>query len=114
MKVTLRKFLWTAGFSLWPILSLAQSSDLVQNLADCKSARETCDRARLSPKELAEVTLAQHARNVSQCRNGYDSCDHSKLSPPMTERPSPATTRQTVFQVARLLRVVVPGLRRAA
>jgi hypothetical protein len=84
MRVTLRKCLWAqvACLSLWPVLALAQSSDLAQNLADCKNGRETCDRSKLNQSESADVALAGHGRNVSNCRNGYDFCDHSKLTEP--------------------------------
>jgi len=56
MKVSLQK-LWVQVLclSLWPILGFAQSSDLAQNLADCKSGREACDRSKLSQSESAEV-----------------------------------------------------------
>lgn len=48
MKINLSKYRWAqlACLSLWPILLCAQSSDLAQNLADCKSGWESCDRSR--------------------------------------------------------------------
>src|SRR5207244_5640914 len=82
--LSLRKCFWVqvACLSLWPILLCAQSSDLAQNLADCKNGREACDRSKLSSSESDAVAIARHGRNVSNCRNGYDFCDHSKLSEP--------------------------------
>src|SRR5689334_10823717 len=84
MKAPLRKCLLApvACLSLWPIVVLAQASEPVQNLADCKAGRESCDHSRLSPSQSADVAFARHGRNISDCRNGYDSCDHSKLSEP--------------------------------
>ena len=67
---------------LWPALSLAQSSDLVQNLGDCKAGRVTCDRSRLSLSQAAELDATDRERNVSNCRNGFRDCDHSKLTGP--------------------------------
>src|SRR5271156_1879029 len=67
---------------LWPVLSLAQSSDLEQNLAACKSGHEICDQSKLSPSQTAELDATNRERNVSDCRNGFDSCDHSKLTQP--------------------------------
>jgi len=95
MRVTLRKCLLAqvACLSLWPVLAFAQSSDLAQNLADCKNGRETCDRSKLNQLESADVALAGHVRNVSDCRNGYDFCDHLKLTEPEAMRwPLPITS----------------------
>src|SRR5438477_2673119 len=69
-----------ACMSLWPIILFADPSDRAQNLADCKSGWETCDRSKLSQSESADVALSDHRRDVANCRNGYDSCDHSKLT----------------------------------
>ena len=45
MRTTFRRFLLAqACLSLWPILLLAQSSDLSQNLEACKAGREPCDQ----------------------------------------------------------------------
>ena len=84
MKVSWQKCLWAqvVCLSLWPVLLLAQSSNVAQNLEACKIGREACDRSKLSQAELREVALAGHGRNVVNCRNGYDSCDHSKLTEP--------------------------------
>src|SRR5579863_3409311 len=81
MKIKISKHFWVsvACLCLWPVLAFAQSSDLAQNLADCKSGT-TCDRSKLTSAESVAVALADHARNVSDCRNGYDSCDRAKLS----------------------------------
>jgi hypothetical protein len=86
MKVSFRKCFGAqiACLSLWPILALAQSSDLSQNLADCKAGRDTCDRSRLSQSQATDVALAAHGRNVVDCRNGFGSFDRSKLSEPET------------------------------
>src|SRR6478735_651678 len=75
-------YLWVpiACLCLWPVCLSAQSSDIAQNLADCKNGWGTCDRSRLSESESAEVALSEHRRDVANCRNGYDSCDRSKLS----------------------------------
>jgi len=77
MKVRFRKYLRTqvAFLSLWPMLAFAQSSDLSQNLAECKAGRDACDRSKLSQSEASDVALAAHMRNVVNCRNAYDSCD---------------------------------------
>jgi len=48
-------------FSFWPILVFAQSSDLTQNLADCKNGWESCERSKLSESELADVALPNTA-----------------------------------------------------
>ena len=84
MKINLSKSRWAqvVCLSLWPVLLCAQSSDLAQNLADCKSGWESCDHSRLSQSESADVALIEHRHNVANCRNRYDSCDHSKLSAP--------------------------------
>src|SRR4029077_5030208 len=89
MKNNLWKCLWTqvACLSLWPVLAFAQSpglaqNDLGQNLEACKAGREICDQSKMSPSQLADLTLVLHLRNVANCRNGYDSCDRSKLSDP--------------------------------
>ena len=83
MKVGLRKcFAPVAYLSLWPILAFAQSSDLAQNLADCKAGRDSCDRSELSQSETTDVALAVHRQNVVNCRDGYNSCDRSKLTEP--------------------------------
>jgi hypothetical protein len=84
MKINRSKYLWAqvACLSLWPVLLCAQSSDLAQNLADCKNGWESCDRSRLSESESADVARFEHRRNVASCRNGYDSCDRSKLTEP--------------------------------
>jgi hypothetical protein len=60
MKVNLRQRPWVqvACLSLWPILLFAQSSDLAQNLADCKNGREACDRSKLTPSQSDAVALA--------------------------------------------------------
>src|SRR6267142_3825473 len=81
MKVSLWEY-WTLGacLSLLPIALFAQSSDLAQNLVDCKNGRETCDRSKLSQSESADVARANHARNVSNCRSGFAACDHSQLT----------------------------------
>src|SRR5579863_9645449 len=59
MKVSLRKCfgVQAACLCLWPILAFAQSSDLSQNLADCKAGRDTCDRSRLSQSEVSRPAL---------------------------------------------------------
>jgi hypothetical protein len=82
MKINFSQYFWLqiACLSLLPIPAGAQSSDLAQNLADCKNGRESCDRSRLSESGLAEVALSRHQRDVANCRNGYNSCDRSKLS----------------------------------
>lgn len=81
MRVSLRKCFWAqvACLSLWPVLALAQSSDLFQNLEACKDGREACDHSQLSHSQSADLALAVHRRNVSNCRKGYDSCDHANL-----------------------------------
>jgi hypothetical protein len=87
MRTTFRRFLLAhACLSLWPILLLAQSSDLSQNLEACKAGREPCDQSKLSPAQMTDVTSARHGRNIVNCRNGYDTCDRSKL----TEREATA------------------------
>ena len=50
MKVSLRKRFGVplACLTFWPILALAQSADVGQNLEDCKAGRDTCDRSRLA------------------------------------------------------------------
>lgn len=98
MNVTLRRCLWAevACLTLGPVLLFAQPSDLAQNLADCKSGRDACDRSRLSQSELVEVALARHEHNVSDCRNGYDSCDRSKLSEPEAIAAAVADHRRNV------------------
>src|SRR5689334_21094515 len=82
MKISQQKCLWgqIACLILWPILLSAQASDLVQNLADCKNGRETCDRSRLTQAQSVEVARADQQRNLSNCRDGVEACDHSKLS----------------------------------
>src|ERR1700733_14607137 len=87
MKTSLRK-LWAriawVGLCLSPVLALAQSSEVVQNLEACNAGRESCDQSKLSAAQLADVARAAHGRNVANCRNGYASCDRSKLSEPET------------------------------
>src|ERR1039458_5523288 len=80
MKTILWKCLQVACLILWPILTLAQSSNFAQNLEACKAGRQVCDQSKLSPAQSADVALAAHGRNVANCRNRYDSCDRSKLS----------------------------------
>ena len=63
-----------------PMLAFAQSSDIGDNLANCKAGRESCHSSKLTPAESVEVALAAHARNVATCRTGYGACDRSKLS----------------------------------
>jgi hypothetical protein len=84
VKSTLRKCFGAlvACLSLWPILAFAQSSDLAQNVAECKAGRDTCDRSKLSQSEATDVALAAHFRNVVNCRNGYDPWERSKLTEP--------------------------------
>src|SRR5580704_8329570 len=84
MSVNLRWCLWVplACLVFWQSFSLAQSSDVVQNLAACQAGREACDRSKLSPSQTAEVDASNRERNVSNCRNGFESCDHSKLTQP--------------------------------
>jgi hypothetical protein len=77
-----RRRVLAACLGFWPVLLFAQSSDVTQNLGDCKNGFASCDGSRLSESESADVARAEHRRNVSNCRNGYDSCDHSKLTEP--------------------------------
>jgi len=74
MRTRLTRYLWEslAGFSLWPVLLFAQSSDLAQNLTDCKNGWETCDRSRLSQSESVDVALADHLRDVAPVDPGDD------------------------------------------
>ena len=72
-KISLRA---VSCLSLWPVLLLAQSSNLAENLTDCKNGWETCDRSRLSQSEPADVALSDHRRDVSNCRASFASCDH--------------------------------------
>jgi hypothetical protein len=98
MNFTLRKYRWAqvACLILWPILVCAQSSDLKQNLDDCKNGWETCDRSRLSQSESAAVALADHRRNVSNCRDGFQTCDHSQLTQQETIALALANHQQNV------------------
>ena len=83
-KYRLPKYRWAlvACLTLWPVLALAQSANLPQNLAACKDGSESCDPSKLSAAQLTEVARAAHVRNVAKCRDGYASCDRSKLSAP--------------------------------
>jgi len=63
-------------------LSLAQPSNMGQNLADCKAGRMACDHSKLSTSQAVELDAANRERNVSECRNGFKDCDHSKLTGP--------------------------------
>lgn len=81
MKTILGKRIWTAVacFSLWPMITFAQSSDRAQNLADCKNGPEGCHFSKLSQAQSAEVARASQQHNLSDCRSGFQSCDRSKL-----------------------------------
>ena len=70
----------SACFGFWPILLVAQSSDLTQNLADCNNGMTSCDHSRLSQSEAGESSLAQHRRNLENCQDGFGDCDRSKLT----------------------------------
>jgi hypothetical protein len=69
MKASLWKYLGAQviclSLGLSPIVALAQSSDVGQNLEACKAARESCDRSKLSATQLADAALAAHSRNVA-------------------------------------------------
>ena len=73
-----------AWLSVWlsvlPVLLFAAPPDPAANLSACKNGWSSCERSRLTPVELAVVTLAERARNLSICRSGLSSCDQSQLT----------------------------------
>jgi len=85
MKTTLiRRCFLTACLTLCPIFLFAQSAEPnldTQNLDACKAGRDTCDRSKLNPAQLADLALARRTTNLSNCRNGFDPCDRSTLTP---------------------------------
>ena len=84
MKTSTRRYLGAqiACITLWPVLVIAQSSDLAQNLSACKNGWASCDRFKLTQTESEAVAVTSHQREVSNCRNNFSSCDHSKLTGP--------------------------------
>ena len=53
MRTSLRRYLGTqiACITLWPVLVIAQSTDLAQNLSACKNGWASCDRSKLTRTE---------------------------------------------------------------
>lgn len=82
MRTSLRRYLGTqiACITLWPVLVIAQSTDLAQNLSACKNGWASCDRSKLTRTESDAVAVASHQREVSKCRDNFSSCDRSKLT----------------------------------
>ena len=82
MKTSPRRYLGKqiACITLWPVLMVAQSSDVAQNLSACKNGWVSCDHSKLTQTESDAVTVTDHQREVSNCRNHFSSCDHSKLT----------------------------------
>ena len=71
MSVNLRWCPWAplACLAFWQSFSLAQSSDVVQNLAaTARLAGRLAIARKLSPSQTAEVDASNRERNVSNCR----------------------------------------------
>src|SRR5437588_816773 len=95
MRLSLRRCIWVLVVCLpvFSITAFAQASDLGQNLDDCRSGREPCDRSKLSSTEAAKVDTARHELMLSDCKNGAGTCDYSKLTPFEAKEVSAAELR---------------------